>query len=204
MTDTVDEILKAKEKHDLTCDFFQHVMGVDERTAEMLAKAEADKFDFKGGVRLTTKDGKPVNDPSVAEHYRAEFPQIFKEPEKKTAAEQVGEVPPAIVAAALNGSVTARGQAFIALKLDQRDPNAVTVLDAYLDAQRLKGATAKPADDNVADLAKAGGSNPWKPETWSLTKQMQITRSSPDLAARLADKAGSRLGWTKRQTMRTA
>jgi hypothetical protein len=204
MTDTVDEILKRKEKHDLTCDFFQHVLGLDERTAEMMAKANADAFEFKGGVRLTTKDGKSVTDPSVAEHYRLEFPQIFKEPEKKAAAEQVGEVPAAVVTAALKGSITARGQAFMALKLDQRDPHSVAVLDAYLDAQRLKGAVAKAADDTPADLARVGGSNPWKPETWNLTKQMEVTKSSPDLAARLADKAGSFIGATKRQTRRTA
>ena len=38
------------------------------------------------------------------------------------------------------------------------------------------------------------GANPWKPETFNLTKQGEIYRKDPELARRLAAEAGVRIG----------
>ena len=96
---------------------------------------------------------------------------------------------------------------FTALGLSDKDPNAIGRLDAFLAEQRIKAAgdgINKPAD-NPADLQKAGGRNPWsaEPGAWNLTRQMQVYRADPALAARLAKAAGSSIG-AARPTRRSA
>jgi hypothetical protein len=207
------------QQHDLTLDFFESVMGLDQVTAELMAKATADDFKFNS-VRLTTKDGKSVLDPAVAESYRLKFPNIFAKPADKSGdtGEQAPAVDPALVTAALAGNnLTARGRVFTALGLSDKDPNAIARLDAFLTEQRVKasggGGTLNtdnrntagrftPPADNVADLKAASGSNPWKVESFNVTRQSQIFRADPALAARLAKAAGSAIGATK--NMRTA
>ena len=59
--------------------------------------------------------------------------------------------------------------------------------DPYLFGVELKGrvpeGTGKPPQTPE---------NPWKKETWNLTKQGEITKKDPDLAAKLKAEAGVR------------
>lgn len=201
---TADAALLKIQQHDLTLDFFESVMGLDTATAELMAKATADEFKFNS-VRLTTKDGKSVLDPAVAESFRLKFPNIFKPAAEPKGSEPPPEVAPEIIAAALGGSMTARGQVFTALKLDAKDTTALAQLDAYLDAARIKAAKPEPVERErdqrgrfTAPPAKdVSAENPWSVEGWSLLKQMQVYRADPAKAASLAKAAGSSIGATK-------
>lgn len=181
-------------------------LGLDEKHAGLLSAASAKELEWNG-VRLIYKaTGNPaIDDASAADHYKAEFPLLF--PEKKTTATEdqiTPKVDPALVASALAGSLTARGQVFQALNLNARDPNSIAQLDAFLATEQVKATNNTPAD-NPADLQKAGGRNPWsgEPGAWNLTRQMQIFRSDPSLAARLAKAANSTIG-AARPTRRSA
>ncbi len=185
----------ALEKLDRVYDVFAGY-GLDEATAMMLAKAEVENFHWNS-VRLTYGANKiRALDPSVKEHYALSLPALFKKGPEQKPERQIGEVDPALVSAALAGSLTARGQVFTALRLNERDPSAVAQLDAYLDTQKIKSTAGGKVEASTTDLKKAGGSNPWgnKPGEWNLTRQMQAYRSDPALAARLAAAAGSRIG----------
>jgi hypothetical protein len=188
-----DEKLLALEKLDRVYDLFAS-LGLDEATAMLVAKAELENFQWNS-VRLTYGKNKVgALDPSVAEHYKLTLPALFKkEPEQKPE-QQVGDVDPTLIAAALNGNQTARGQVFLDLKLNPKDPNAVAQLDAFLDTQKIKSAATNKPEAPTVDLTKAGGSNPWAPGSWNLTRQMMTYKSDPALAARLAAVAGSRIG----------
>ena len=188
-----DEKLLALEKLDKIYDLFAG-MGLDEASAMLLAKAEQENFSWNS-VRLTYGPNKiGALDASVAEHYKLTLPNLFrKEPEQK-AEQQIGDVDPALVSAALDGSITARGQVFRALHLNERDPHSVVRLDSFLDTQKIKAGVTAKAEASPVDLQKAGGSNPWAPGSWNLTRQMQAYQSDPGLAARLAKAAGSRIG----------
>jgi hypothetical protein len=59
--------------------------------------------------------------------------------------------------------------------------------DPYLFGVELKGRT--PEGTGKSQQAQE---NPWKKETWNLTKQGEITKTDPDLAAKLRAQAGVR------------
>ena len=59
--------------------------------------------------------------------------------------------------------------------------------DPYLFGVELKGRAPEGAGKSPL-----GTENPWKKETWNLTKQGEITKKDPDLAAKLRAQAGAR------------
>jgi len=212
-----DEVALKLEKFDMVYDYFRS-LDQDEATASMLAKAYQDDFSWNS-VRLTYgKDRKSVTDPSVAEHYRITLPNIFKkpEPEKKAGDTAAPEVDPALIASALAGNYTAKSRVLLALGLDVKSSASKAQVEAFLDAERIKanggnaghdrdtaGRFTAPADTTApADLKAANGSNPWNVASFNVTRQAQIFRADPALAARLAKAAGSAIGATK--NMRTA
>lgn len=204
MTDTPEQIAAENQRIMLAADAEQkrfeyfRTLGLDEKHAGLLSAASAKELEWNG-VRLIYKaTGKPaIDDAAAADHYKAEYPLLF--PEKKTPAtdDQITpKVDPALVASALAGNVTARGQVFQALNLNAKDPNAITQLDAFLTQQKVGGVN-KPVDD-AEDLAAAKGSNPWHPTSFNLFRQMQIFKADPGLAARLSCPYGG-IGATQKQ-----
>jgi len=59
--------------------------------------------------------------------------------------------------------------------------------DPYLFGVELKGRVPEGAGKPPKEVP-----NPWKKETWNLTKQGEITKNDPDLAAKLRAQAGVR------------
>lgn len=187
-----DEKLLALEKLDRVYDYFSG-LGLDEATAMLLAKAEQDLFNWNS-VRLTYGKNKVAAlDASVAEHYKLTLPALFKAPEQKAADQIVGDVPADILAAALDGSMTAKSQVYLALKLDPKSQDGRAQLESYLDTKRLahEAAIKKPE-------AKLSGVNPWSAEHWNITKQGAILKGlGPEKAASIARAAKSFIGATR-------
>lgn len=167
-------------------------LGLDEKHAELLSASTAKDFTWNGVRLIYNATGKAaVEDGAAAEHYKAEYPLLFPEPVVPKGDDVVPPVNPDLVAAALGGSMTARGQVFTALKLDPKDANAIAQLDAFLDTARLKQPAAGTNTDDANDLKAARGPNPFKKGPgFNLTRQMTIYKSDPALAARLARAAG--------------
>lgn len=83
------------------------------------------------------------------------------------------------------------------------DGNTGLTVEEWVESQAAKeashlfesnsGGGASGGSGGAGRLSGARGPNPWKAETWNITKQMELQRKDPATAKRLADEAGVKL-----------
>ena len=198
MTETfrkLDQQVKVRE-------FFES-LGCSDRQADVAVRSfgnDEKTFKWTGAALMWVQpDGttsKAAFDPRCREFLEREYEFLL--PPKKTVEEEFAgvnvSIDPAVLDAALGGSITALG----------------TIAKAF-GANGTYNAASKAAADKAelfirAERAKRGGdggnkeqhsTNPWSRAAWNITEQGRIAKSDLALANRLAAAAGSRLGATR-------
>ncbi len=202
MTEEVDKFLRGLDQTEKVREFADS-LGCTEMQAKVFVRACEQHFQWNG-VRLLFKHGDgttttAVDDPQCLAFLRSEYGFLLppEKPADTRQREAVVEIDDETVALALAGNWTAKGK--IARAFSDDAQAAELFLKAKAGGRSVSETDRAPAD-NAADLKASGGSNPWR--EWNVTRQSQIFRADPALAARLAKAAGSAIGATK--GMRTA
>jgi hypothetical protein len=203
MTAQQDEVLRTAEKINRVAEFAMHVLGIEDRYADMFVKSQLDRFDWTGTVLMFNGPNGPtvaVDDPNCAGFFKREYPKLM--PTENT--EQRGAVNPALVAAAKTGSVTAKGQLFTALHGDRihtprEDAKTMEELERVLKDSGAQDDGGRDRDDKGRFEKKNNSShkNPFSREGWNLTEQGRIAKADLTLAQGLAKSAGVTLGATR-------
>jgi hypothetical protein len=186
MTDP--EMLRKLTETNKVADFGMKVLGMDEARAEVFVKACGDRFHYDGILQFKGVNGLvPVDDPQCVGFFQREY-EFLCAP-KSNGGDNAPAVPADVMEKALAGNVTAIGRV-----------NHIRGDADYATTQRFLAGERKSADTRLRDdggkfvANKDGGNNPWLAGKWSLTAQMQLYRSDPKLAERLAKAAGVHVG----------
>jgi hypothetical protein len=179
MSEALDKVLNNADVKDRVYKLARS-WGATEELADMFADSKKDQFKFDG-VNLTWNvNGKiAVDDPETKAYFtQGAFKTIFP---SQDSTEQ-HNVDPALLASARAGNMTAKSRLFVQVGRDQ------TKLD------KLLTATPDKSTDTGNEKPEAERNNPWLAGKWSITRQGQIYKLDPAMAARLAKTANSHIG----------
>lgn len=191
MSKELDEVLLEMRKRDLIAETFI-ALGASHEQADLAAdtKRIAEKFGWNGAT--LTFQGQPLyardNGAIVKEFVIAnKFDFLLPKPEGDLAAPSID---PAVLAAARNGNITAKGKVFQAVGEDH-DKLAAVLADTSTSVDDVATKAAAAAATNIS-------TNPWSAEAWSPSRQVSIVKSLGVVkASELAAAAKSFVGATK-------
>lgn len=189
------EVLRQVTERNKIADYAMQVLGCDERRADAFVKVGGDFLKWDGTLQFKTATGAYVaaDDPQAKGFFEREFdflvPKAAPSGDNKAAA----EVPADVLESALAGNLTAVGKV-----LRIRGDATMADTQEFLAGERAKGGGGDGDGDRSRDkggrFVSDKGNNPFTAANWNLTEQMRIHRSDPDLAKRLANKAGVTVG----------
>ena len=188
-----DEVVRKLTEKNKVAEFAMSALKMDERRADVFAKACGDYFTWDGTLKFKGAGGEvAADDPACKGFFEREYDFLLPTPKAK---EQNGaDIPAEMIAAAIT-NMTVRSQVFKKLHGDKpksAEGDTRADLEKLLAGERAKGGT-----NNGNSGGKVKGDNPWSAEHWNLTKQGSVAKSDLGLAQRLAKAAGSFIGATR-------
>jgi hypothetical protein len=175
-----EKIIRNIDRRARIHELWKAIPGATDEQAIAASSTLAERFEWTGSV--LNLDGKPATMEAVREHFGTNYGFLF--PPKSENAD-MPNVDPALLASARAGNMTAKSRLFVQLGRDQ------TKLDKVLTA------TPDKAADTAKEKPEAERNNPWLAEKWSITRQGQLYKLDPAMAARLAKAANSHIGATR-------
>jgi hypothetical protein len=206
MSDEVDKAL-AKVDLQLAIDgFFQDKLGSEAPQAKIASRSLADSFKLVGATLMFGDKLASDAVDDITKHLHTQGYDFLLPSDNVPAAMRTAVEPALLDKAFVNGSPDARGEVFKRVGRDQAKFDALARDYGLRDARDYrKGVTPGKAPDATAAAAdKSKTPNPWSAEGWSITAQGRVYRSDPNLAASLAESAGSKIGATKPPPRRAA
>ncbi len=197
MTPEADDYLKKLDRDEKVRELADEICSSDAQAAAFVHTA-GKELDWTG-VRLmwVRPDGTKtvaLSDPKFMAYLKEKYAFLLK-PEKPAPLNDHPNVTldPATVELALAGNLTAKGTIARAFSDGNGDKGAQAA-ELFLKAERTKAGTGSAPPERVPLYrGKSGddGDNPWGAgAAWSKTRQGQIFKADPGLAARLSKAAG--------------
>jgi hypothetical protein len=197
MSEQSDNVFRKLDQDEKIRELADEICGSDEQAAAFCSGAPARELSWSG-VRLYWQrpDGTrtvALSDPEYLPHVKEKYGFLLK-PERPAPLNDHPEVTldPATVELALAGNMTAKGAIARAFGGGDGDKGAAAA-DLFLKAERAKAAGGGAPPERVplySGRANGGDSDNPFGSAWSKTRQGQIYKSDPALAARLSKAAG--------------
>ena len=187
------EVLRQVTERNKIADYAMQILGCDERRADAFQKVAGDFLKWDGTLQFKTASGAYVaaDDPQAKGFFEREFDFLVPKQASGGDNKAAAEVPADVLESALGGNLTAVGKV-----LRIRGDATMAETQKFLAGERAKGGDG----DGDRNRDKGGrfvsdkGNNPFTAANWNLTEQMRVHRSDPELAKRLANKAGVTVG----------